>query len=151
MATRYFLDSSALLKRYVREHGSARIHALVQSGAPVILSRLAHLEVLVTIARRAKGGDISYDDALDVYAALEDECRTRFDILEVGRATMMRAMDVGRTHALKGADAVHLASALLSSSSTIARSDFVFVCADRELNRAAGKEGLTILDPNDSA
>jgi len=52
--------------------------------------------------------------------------------------------------ALRGADAVHLASALVLQSRLVDAEDrLIFVAADRELKEAAQASGLAIIDPEE--
>ena len=52
--------------------------------------------------------------------------------------------------ALRGADAVHLASALvLQRRFADAENHLVFVASDRELKEAAQASGLAVIDPED--
>jgi predicted nucleic acid-binding protein len=53
----YFLDSSALLKRYRDEAGSQRVSQLIETGERLVIARLAHVEVSAAIVRR----EISHD------------------------------------------------------------------------------------------
>ncbi|WP_201789158.1 type II toxin-antitoxin system VapC family toxin [Scytonema hofmannii] len=52
--TVYFLDSSALVKRYVPETGSAWIRAIsdLNTGNSLIIARITWVEVRSAIARR---------------------------------------------------------------------------------------------------
>ena len=83
---RCFLDSSALVKRYIREHGTERVVDIVGGPDRLTVSRLAWVEVTATLARRAKGGDLSPDALAEILHQLEDELRTRFDVIELGAA-----------------------------------------------------------------
>ena len=50
-------------------------------------------------------------------------------------------------HKLRGADAVHLATALATRQDVPLDSEFYFVSSDVALNRAAVAEGLEVIDP----
>ena len=57
----YFCDSSALVKRYIQETGSAWVQALCQQTSPqdLYIARIAGAEVIAAIARRGRAGDLS--------------------------------------------------------------------------------------------
>jgi predicted nucleic acid-binding protein len=58
------------------------------------------------------------------------------------------ALSLARKEALRGADALHLASAvLLAAFLEERRNDLVFVGSDRELNALAERLGLSVIDP----
>lgn len=61
MVSAYFLDSSALVKRYVPETGSAWVQALadVATGNLLIIARITWVEVLSALARRQREGSLS--------------------------------------------------------------------------------------------
>jgi len=48
----FFLDASALAKRYVLEPGSDRIRALFRRRAQIAISRLSEVEVVSALVRR---------------------------------------------------------------------------------------------------
>lgn len=51
----WYVDSSALVKRYIREAGSKWIAGVTgDAGNDIYLARLTGVEVTVTIARRTK-------------------------------------------------------------------------------------------------
>ncbi|MGD2110782.1 MAG: type II toxin-antitoxin system VapC family toxin [Phycisphaerae bacterium] len=142
---RCFLDSSALVKRYILEKGTAPVVDMVAGPDRLTVSRLAWVEVTATLVRRARGGDLSTDALGDILRQLEEELRTRFDVIELGAATITRSVDLVRAHALRAADGIQLACALLAQGDAL-----IFVSSDGQLNAAAAREGFTVLDPCDA-
>ncbi|MBD2775745.1 type II toxin-antitoxin system VapC family toxin [Iningainema tapete] len=67
--TAYFLDSSALIKRYVPETGSAWIRAIsaLDSGNSLIIARITWVEVRSALARRQREGSLTISDASPNY------------------------------------------------------------------------------------
>jgi predicted nucleic acid-binding protein len=60
---RYFLDSSAFVKRYHRESGSSVVEELFrQSGHQFFISRLALVEFHSAFARRVREGFLTESD-----------------------------------------------------------------------------------------
>ena len=53
----YFFDSSALVKRYVHEDGTAWVRRLTRrsAGRRIYLARITNVEVASAVARRRKG------------------------------------------------------------------------------------------------
>lgn len=143
----YFFDSSALIKRYLIEAGTEEVVAMVNGPHRTGVSRLTYVEVIATVVRRAKGGDLENHHASAVLTAFEEDFRTRFVVTEVRGPTLTRAADLVKVHALKSADAIQLAC-LLAAGSGLVRNDLIFVCSDASLNTAARAEGMTILDPS---
>jgi len=145
--TQYFLDSSALVKRYVVESGTPWVVDLVEGDGHLLVSRLTLVELTATVVRRARAGDLSADDLAVVLEVVENEFRTRYDVIEVGGAVVSRALDVVRAHGLRAADAIQLACALTAFGASSASTETAVVSSDQELNAAAEKEGLRVMDP----
>jgi predicted nucleic acid-binding protein len=93
------------------------------------------VETFAALARRARGGDLRRHHAIAAFNRAEQEFLVRFIFVEVTNLIIYRAMQLARKHALRGYDAMHLA-AVLDFQSRIDQ-EVIFVCADRELNRAA--------------
>lgn len=71
-----------------------------------------------------------------------------FEVLEFDDRIISRAIELAKTRALRAADAIQLACALLSREELAAATDFYLVSADDELNSAASTEGLQVENPN---
>jgi len=143
----YFLDSSALVKRYVEEQGTGRVLELLASPHRIAVSRLAMVEVTSAVTRRAHGFEVSPDQVAPIFDALDFEFRERFEVEELGKSVLSRAAELARTRALRTLDAIQLACALSSREGTPNASEFVFVCADTLLNAAARAENLSVMNP----
>lgn len=142
----YYLDSSALVKRYAAESGSDRITALVESDEKIAVSWLALPETLAAVARRAKGGSLSTEDLAAIRNQLHRDLQ-RFMIVEASGAPVDGIEALIARHALRGADSIHLATALWLKKAT--KTPVVFVAADHELLTAAHAEQLKILNPSE--
>jgi len=58
----YFLDTSALVKRYVAEAGSDRVMSVVgEPGATIVIADLARVEFASALRRRVREGDVTED------------------------------------------------------------------------------------------
>lgn len=150
MAT-YFWDSSALLKRYVTERGTAWVNGLTAAAAgnAVRLASFTAVELISAVTRRKRGGTVSAADARLMIGAVRYDFANYFLVLEISPNLMGRAMDLAEHHALRGADSLQLAAAIQVHLECIAVGDpMTLVSADAELNAAALAEGLTVVDPN---
>ena len=132
-----YLDSSALVKRYVTESGSAAIRRLC-SRADVAVARGTYAEVAAALVRAWREGVL--DDALrdELLARLGDDMDA-FQTVEVRRAVVLRTRELLLRHALRGYDAVQLACALAVRDRGAA---VRFWSADRQLVAAARAEGM---------
>src|SRR5438270_11459436 len=61
----YFLDSSALVKRYAAETGTAWVKGLIDpaAGTLVLVARITGVETVAALARKRKGDLLSPADA----------------------------------------------------------------------------------------
>lgn len=147
-----FLDTSAIVKRYVREAGTSWVRSLTGVGAPdpIYLARITAVEVCAAVARRQRGGSLTPAQATAILARFRRHMVRRYQITEVTPALLSDAMDLAETHGLRAYDAVQLASALALNRLRVAAGlgGIILVSADRELNAAAAAAGLAVDDPN---
>src|SRR5947208_1304791 len=113
MAT-FFVDSSALVKRYQDEEGSGRVAELVENAEQLLIARLTVVEVSSALVRRAKATRLSIKDLTATLTDLDHDVAESFKIVELDESVMASAVDLARKHSLRGADAIQLACALLS-------------------------------------
>jgi len=148
-----FLDSSALVKRYVPEAGSAWVRAMTASENKnrLYVARITGAEVVAAITRRQRRGDITPDDAGLVLTAFRHDFPAAFEVIEITSAIIGQAMNLAERHGLRGYDAVQLAAALTLHEQRLALGlpTPLILTADKELNAAAFAVGLTADDPND--
>lgn len=148
----YFVESSALVKAYLAERGSAWVAALVDpdAGNTAHVARITAVEVVAAIARRRRAGGIGADEAQRMLAALRTAFRDDFAVAAVTESLLDHAMFLSDVQALRGYDAVQLAAALTVNAERVALKlpPLVLVSADDELNAAAQVEGLAVEDPN---
>jgi len=148
----YFFDSSALVKRYVTETGTAWVISVLDPGAAnaIYLARIAGVEVVSAIARRARGGDITLSDGAAAIGQFRHEFATTYCTVEINQALIARAMDVAESRALRGYDVVQLAAAMEVNAYCLALGilPLTLVSSDAALNAAAVSEGLIVEDPN---
>lgn len=148
----YFLDSSALIKRYVTETGSAWVTNLIEptSGNRIYVARITAVEVVSAIKRRERSGNLNANDAIVSLTRFRREIVGNYRSVDISARLISRAMNLAEAHALRGYDAVQLAAALEinDQSQSLGWSSPMLICADLALNIAAVAEGLSVDDPN---
>jgi len=146
--TFYFLDTSALVKRYVQETGTAWLRNLTDSalGNALLIVRLTEVELTAAFARRRKGLTLDAGEARKALAQFRLEMVQDYRVIEITIPLLNRASHLADLHALRAYDAVQLAGAL-EVRSTIPT--LKMISADGELNAAATAEGLTLDNPNE--
>lgn len=119
----YFLDSSALVKRYVTETGTAWVTGLLDPAARnrLYIARITGAEVTAALSRRERGGHLSPTDASTAIASFRHDYENRLRPIEITATLVEDAMTATRTHGLRGYDAVQLAAALFAARRRTAR------------------------------
>jgi uncharacterized protein len=149
----YFLDSSALVKRYINEVGSAWVLNLLDPALnhEIFVAAIAGVELIAAVTRRARGGSISAVDASIVRNQFRNDLHAEYQIVEITKDIIDAGMDLAETYGLRGYDAIQLAAGCAVHKLCIVNTlpALIFVSADRELNIAASNEGLVIENPND--
>lgn len=143
----FYLDSSALVKRYIPEPGTDWIRHIVATSS-VAMAEFGIVEVAAALARRARMGDLGpdlYEDLLELF--LQDV--EGYLVLSPDRETIRLAVDLTRRHPLRAYDALQLATALQLADALQAEGfSLTFVSADERLCAATEGEGLTTVNPN---
>lgn len=148
----YFFDTSALVKRYATEAGTAWVTALLDPAARnrVFIARITGAEMIAAVMRKVRRGHISAAGAATAAALFRADYAGRFRVVEVTPALVSSAMSLAEAHALRGYDAVQMAAALHTHARRQARtlSAVTLVTADKDLLAAGPAEGLAVDDPN---
>lgn len=148
----YFLDSSAVVKRYVREVGTVWTIRLFRQTPPnaFYVARITSAEVVSAFARRLRGKSLTARQTDKAPARFRRDFQRRFFKIDADATLIEKATDLADKHALRGYDAIQLAAALTANNARIAisTSALIFVCADDALRNAAQAEGLLVDNPN---
>ena len=137
-----YLDTSALLKIYLDEPGTALVKSAVAEAETTATSEIAYVELCAALARRHRGGDISQTAYRRTLADIDADAK-RVMYLDVSRHVIRAAADAAAAYALRGYDALHLASALELQSRS--GESIIFGCWDATLTAAAMKARLQTL------
>lgn len=136
-----YLDTSALVKLYVEEPMSDKLATAVHAAEAVATSLVAYVEARAAFARARRETRFSpsaYRQVLEAF--LEDWAR--YVVVEVTDRLVRQAGELAAHRALRGYDALHLASAL-SLREQVA-SKVSFLAFDQALVQAARRENLHI-------
>ncbi|MGH2517981.1 MAG: type II toxin-antitoxin system VapC family toxin, partial [Ktedonobacterales bacterium] len=161
----YYLDTSALLVRYIRRRkGHAWMSHVCDSGSlnTIGIAIVTETELAAALNQLVRGGSLRRkhcDEALALFwRHIADD---NYTLLPVTAEIARRGADLCGVHALRGYDAVQLACALTYRDVTRAASadvsqgfegqndDPIFVTADTKLRNAAQAEGFSVDSPRD--
>ncbi len=151
----YYLDTSALVKRYINEPGGAWVRQLCDERDShnellhmLFVGRIAIVEVAAAIAVLVRRNIILSGVGKYAYERFTQDWATAYQISEIHPNLLTRAATLAQRHPLKAYDAVHLALALETRQLLIENElDLIFVSGDTRLLQAAQAEGLAVENP----
>jgi predicted nucleic acid-binding protein len=154
----YFFETSALVKCYIIEPGSAWVRQLGNAldletnerSNQVSISQIAIVEAAAAFAILVRRGLISKREGKDAYDRFIHDVEREYRVVNLTPSTVERAAQLTQQHPLKAYDAIQLAVGL-SAGDVLRMSELtlVFVTSDNALLQAAQAEGLTTENPYD--
>jgi uncharacterized protein len=133
-----YFDSSALVKLLVDEDGSELAAAMWDGCDAALSSRLAYPEVRAALAASGRNDDLDADQLATAEEVWEEYWAATRPV-ELTATVERHAGQLTSSHSLRGADAVHLASAL-----AIGDPELVFAVWDRRLHAGAQAAHLRV-------
>jgi len=149
----YYLDTSAIVKRYLEEQGTEVMDRLLDDTGPdnsFYTSWLSILEFTSAILRLANGGQLTRDASDTVLARFRLDIGETFRMWPVDASILRAALAVVEQHQLRSGDAIHLATAA-SIFRLAPELETVLVSSDRELLEAAMRSCMDVLNPQNAA
>jgi len=146
-----YFDSSALVKRYLAEMGSAWVQARCNDPARTIATvDLSRVEVAAAFAAKLRGNFITQAEYQEARTKLAADAQKRYHLIPVTPQRVDEAIELTARHRLRGYDAVHLACALHLNRALLEDDlpPLILIAADEDLLKAAQAEGLETENPN---
>ena len=134
----YFLDTSALVKRYLKEPGSDKVRSLFKRRREICVARITVAELCAAIARVCRDGGITADRRDELFTRAQRDMG-EMTVVELRPAVLARVPLLVVRWPLRGYDAVQLAAALAVHSVGLSLD---FWSADERLLAAARGEGM---------
>jgi predicted nucleic acid-binding protein len=134
---RVFFDSSALVKRFIREAGTDEVLAQCDRATELAVAVIAVPEVISAFRRLVREGRLGEAQ----YAALKADLGADLAdavLCETSPQVVQRAIAALEAHPLRAMDALHIAAALVGTAD-------VFVSADARQCAAAAALGLEVV------
>ena len=141
-----YFDSSALIKRYLREAGTEAVNSIIGIEKIISSSKLTYPETLSAFMRKLRTGEIEKKPFQTAVEQFENDWKYLLvvefhdELLPIIKGLMVE-------YPLKGADSVHLSSAIWLERT--AREKVTFVASDDNLLKAARAERLKTINPLD--
>lgn len=144
----YYLDSSGWVKRYFKETGTDWILSLFAQKPKIACASFGLVEILATLARRTKSVNLPNHEIAQIKENIKEDWR-RFIHIHLTPEVLNIAIDVAYNQAIRGADAIHLASALVLQKRLDYNHSLTSITADTELRTACNIFNIPVIDPND--
>jgi predicted nucleic acid-binding protein len=134
-----FCDTSALIKLYLQEPFSPELKALMTECENIVISRIAWAEAFAALSRRAREQPADASTIALAKSAIQRDW-PHYLVLEVNQSVVEQAGEFADAFALRGYDAVQLASAAYVLN--VAKTQVTFACFDARLSKAARLLGM---------
>ena len=141
----YFLDTSALFKRYVYEQGSGFMDRLFSEKSSIYISTVTLCEITSNLRRLVDIDNLISEKEFTTIKAvfLGDIGNEIIDIIDLTPSIILKSLDICSGEYVTPLDSIQLSSALSIAGKPI------FVCSDIKLLRLAAKWGLQTVNPGD--
>jgi len=138
-----FWDASAIIPLLIDEPGRGRLLQLLEKDPLVLVWWGTPVEIASALARREREKILAASEVTAALATLQ-QFATRWHEIVPSDAVRRTAQRLLRTHALRAADSLQLAAALIGADHDPASLDMV--CLDARLSSAARREGFTVIE-----
>ncbi|MCC7451711.1 MAG: type II toxin-antitoxin system VapC family toxin [Anaerolineae bacterium] len=145
--TTFFVDTSALGRRYLPEIGSAWVTSWIVPAATniVVISDLTTVEMLAVFARLQRERKLTTSDAAILQNNFLLHVQTEFLIVSLDQSVILQARALVAKYPLRTLDAIQLACAL--DAVAMLNEPLTFISGDNVLLAAAGAEGFSTDNP----
>ena len=134
-----YLDTSALVKRYFKEPHTSELLSLWKEADQIVTSSVAYAETLAALYRKKREVGLR-SRVFNKLVTLFHQDWEAFIRVEVNDDLNETIHSIATKHPLRGFDAIHLASAIITSERI--NDTFLFACFDQRLLTGAQMEGL---------
>jgi len=147
--SKYFLDTSAIVKRYHREDGSDLIDRLFAvSDAEFVISDISIIEFYSALSLKVRVGEIDEENFMSLRKLFsQDIKRGLYEVVEFTNAEKLESTKLllkhAKKHSLKTLDAIQLS--LMKSVNELEVK--AVVCADEKFCKVITLEGFPVINP----
>jgi len=147
--SKYFLDTSAIVKRYHREDGSDLIDRLfAESDAEFVISDISIIEFYSALSLKVRVGEIDEENFMSLRKLFSQDIKRGFyEVAEFTNAEKLEStkllLKYAKKHSLKTLDAIQL-SVVKSVNELEVKA---VVCADKKFCKVITLEGFSVINP----
>jgi predicted nucleic acid-binding protein len=147
--SKYFFDTSAIVKRYHREDGSDFVDRLfAEADAEFVISDISIIEFYSALSLKVRVGEIDEENFMSLRKLFsQDIKRGIYEVAEFLNAEKLEStkllLKYAKKHSLKTLDAIQL-SVVKSINEPEVKA---VVCADEKLCKIIALEGFSVINP----
>jgi predicted nucleic acid-binding protein len=141
----FFIDTSALFKRYQPEKGTTAVTRILEDRSQTLyISSITIVEMISNLKRLFEVDKITTEEQFQLQRDFfyKDIVTLNITILDITSEDVIKAEDLILKRYMKPVDSIQLAIALNMKSD-----DIVFVSSDQRLCKIAAQKGLKTLTP----
>ena len=131
-----FFDSSAFIKKFIQEQGSAEVDDYCQQASMLGLSIICLPEMMSALNRKVREGNLSIGDYFNLKEQIAEDIKD-IQIINLVPEVVEGSIALLEKNMLRSLDALHLSCAIMWSSE-------VFVSSDKRQIQAAENSGLQV-------
>ena len=119
---KFYFDSSALTKRYIREEGSDQIDNFFQETDSVVVNSICFPEIISALTRLRRENKLNGHQYQQCKrAAIEDFAS--FEVCQLSSEILRTSVTVLENTSVRAADAIHIASAIETKAALFISND----------------------------
>jgi len=145
----FYLDSSAIVKRYCEEKGSKFVDTFYEyernRDTRFYSSRHTLAEVDSSIQRRFHQNLLNREEASATIKAFLQESLSSINFIDIDNILLYRAIALMGKYKLRSGDSIQLSAAM--EVYFIHGNNLHFISSDHHLNETARCEGINVIDP----
>ena len=147
--SKYFFDTSAIVKRYHREDGSDFIDRLfTEADAEFVISDISIIEFYSALSLKVRVGEIDEENFMSLRKLFsQDIKRGMYEVAEFSNAEKLEStkllLKYAKKHSLKTLDAIQLSVVKLINEPEVK----AVVCADEKFCKIIALEGFSVINP----
>lgn len=145
--TNYYLDTSALGRRYLAEIGSGWLNGLIDptAGHVAVICDLTPIEFFSALTRRQRENTLNAANALILRNRFLADYQREYLSIPLESPVLERARNLVSQYPLRSLDAIQLASAIVATQ--ILNEPMIFLSGDANLLKIAVLEGFVTDNP----
>ena len=132
-----FFDSSAFIKKFIQEQGSAEVDEYCQQASMLGLSIICLPEMMSALNRKVREGNLSIENYHNLKEQIAEDIKD-IQIINLVPEVLEGSITLLENNMLRSLDALHLSCGIIWNSE-------LFISSDKRQIQAAENSGLQVL------